>query len=161
MRRYETIYIMPADLPDADLNDAVEKFTKILAATKGVIVKLEKWGKKRLAYKIKKQGRGFYVFMDFAGGSETVRELERNLKIDDRVLKFMTVVTAQNVDPEALQKEIAAAQAAAEAAEKQKNEPPPPRQEIVPAQPQAPVSPAVSAPVSGEVKNEEAKGEQK
>ena len=157
MRRYETIYIMPADLADADISDAVEKFAKITAGTKGVIVKLEKWGKKRLAYKIKKQGRGFYVFMDFAGVSETVRELERNLKIDDRILKYMTVVTAQDVDPEALQKEIAAAQAAAEAAEKQKNEPPPPRQEIQPAQPQAPIS----APVSGEVKNEEAKGEQK
>ncbi|MDX9820818.1 MAG: 30S ribosomal protein S6 [Syntrophales bacterium] len=157
MRRYETIYIMPADLADADISDAVEKFAKIAAGTKGVIVKLEKWGKKRLAYKIKKQGRGFYVFMDFAGVSETVRELERNLKIDDRVLKYMTVVTAQDVDPEALQKEIAAAQAAAEAAEKQKNEPPPPRQEIQPAQPQAPIS----APVSGDVKNEEAKGEQK
>ncbi len=157
MRRYETIYIMPADLADADISDAVEKFAKIAAGTKGVIVKLEKWGKKRLAYKIKKQGRGFYVFMDFAGVSETVRELERNLKIDDRILKYMTVVTAQDVDPEALQKEIAAAQAAAEAAEKQKNEPPPPRQEIQPAQPQAPIS----APVSGEVKNEEAKGEQK
>jgi len=151
------IYIMPADLADADISDAVEKFAKIAAGTKGVIVKLEKWGKKRLAYKIKKQGRGFYVFMDFAGVSETVRELERNLKIDDRILKYMTVVTAQDVDPEALQKEIAAAQAAAEAAEKQKNEPPPPRQEIQPAQPQAPIS----APVSGEVKNEEAKGEQK
>jgi len=148
---------MPADLADADISDAVEKFAKITAGTKGVIVKLEKWGKKRLAYKIKKQGRGFYVFMDFAGASETVRELERNLKIDDRILKYMTVVTAQDVDPEALQKEIAAAQAAAEAAEKQKNEPPPPRQEIQPAQPQAPIS----APVSGEVKNEEAKGEQK
>jgi small subunit ribosomal protein S6 len=148
---------MPADLADADISDAVEKFAKIAAGTKGVIVKLEKWGKKRLAYKIKKQGRGFYVFMDFAGVSETVRELERNLKIDDRVLKYMTVVTAQDVDPEALQKEIAAAQAAAEAAEKQKNEPPPPRQEIQPAQPQAPIS----APVSGDVKNEEAKGEQK
>ena len=157
MRRYEMIYIMPADLADADISDAVEKFAKIAAGTKGVIVKLEKWGKKRLAYKIKKQGRGFYVFMDFAGVSETVRELERNLKIDDRILKYMTVVTAQDVDPEALQKEIAAAQAAAEAAEKQKNEPPPPRQEIQPAQPQAPIS----APVSGEVKNEEAKGEQK
>ena len=157
MRRYETIYIMPADLADADISDAVEKFAKIAAGTKGDIVKLEKWGKKRLAYKIKKQGRGFYVFMDFAGVSETVRELERNLKIDDRILKYMTVVTAQDVDPEALQKEIAAAQAAAEAAEKQKNEPPPPRQEIQPAQPQAPIS----APVSGEVKNEEAKGEQK
>jgi len=148
---------MPADLADADISDAVEKFAKITAGTKGVIVKLEKWGKKRLAYKIKKQGRGFYVFMDFAGVSETVRELERNLKIDDRILKYMTVVTAQDVDPEALQKEIAAAQAAAEAAEKQKNEPPPLRQEIQPAQPQAPIS----APVSGEVKNEEAKGEQK
>jgi len=157
VRRYETIYIMPVDLADADISDAVEKFAKIAVGTKGVIVKLEKWGKKRLAYKIKKQGRGFYVFMDFAGVSETVRELERNLKIDDRVLKYMTVVTAQDVDPEALQKEIAAAQAAAEAAEKQKNEPPPPRQEIQPAQPQAPIS----APVSGEVKNEEAKGEQK
>ena len=153
MRRYETIYIMTADLPEVDVSEVVEKFTKIIEGRKGIVIKVEKWGKKRLAYKIKKQGRGFYVFTDFGGVSETVSELERNLKIDDRILKYMTVVTAQNVDPEALQKEISAAKEAAEAAERQKAEGPAARQEIQPA--------TAPATVSEEAQNLEEKGDQK
>ena len=58
---------------------------------------------------IRKQARGFYILIDYAGVSAVVNELERNLKIDDKILKFMTVLKAETVDPEALEKEIAEA----------------------------------------------------
>ena len=153
MRRYDVVFIALSNLSDADISEVIERYQNMVTERKGLTIKVEKWGKKRLAYKIKKQGRGFYVFTDFGGVSETVSELERNLKIDDRILKYMTVVTAQNVDPEALQKEISAAKEAAEAAERQKAEGPAARQEIQPA--------TAPATVSEEAQNLEEKGDQK
>ena len=58
---------------------------------------------------IRKQARGFYILIDYAGISAVVNELERNLKIDDKILKFMTVLKAETVDVEALEKEAPAA----------------------------------------------------
>ena len=62
-----------------------------------VSVKVDKWGKRKLAYEIGKQTRGFYVLIDFAGNSAIVTELERNLKIGDKILKYMTVKTKDNM----------------------------------------------------------------
>jgi small subunit ribosomal protein S6 len=60
---------------------------------------------RKLAYEIKKQTKGFYVLIDFAGASAIVTELERNFKIDDKILKFLTVMKQSDVDPLELEKE--------------------------------------------------------
>lgn len=114
MRRYETILITPADLPEDDLAGIVARYGAIVTAQKGILVKIERWGKRKLAYLIRKQARGFYILIDFAGETAVVNELERNLKIDDRVLKFMTIQKAEKVDPVALEKELAEAAKPAE-----------------------------------------------
>ena len=108
MRRYETVFIAVADLSDEDVSGLIERAASIIDGLKGLVVKIDRWGKKRLAYEIKKQTRGYYVLIDYAGNSAIVNELERNFKIDDRVLKYMTIVKAPHADLEALQKEIAA-----------------------------------------------------
>lgn len=113
MRRYETILIAHADLSEDELSALIARYEAIIAARKGIPVKVERWGKRKLAYLIRKQSRGFYVLVDYAGESATVNELERNLKIDDKVLKFMTIQKADQVDPAALDKELAEAAAAA------------------------------------------------
>ncbi|HRY36102.1 MAG TPA: 30S ribosomal protein S6, partial [Smithellaceae bacterium] len=69
-----------------------------------------KWGKRRLAYEIKKQKDGFYFFIDYAGEGSIVSEMERNFKIDDRVLKFMTVTKEGAVTREGMDAEVAAAE---------------------------------------------------
>jgi small subunit ribosomal protein S6 len=58
------------------------------------------WGKKKLAYPVKKRSRGLYALMEFAGGPELVAELERNMRLDERVLKFITVKLEDRFDPE-------------------------------------------------------------
>ena len=78
---------------------------------------MEKWGKRKLAYEIKKHNKGFYLLIDFAGLSAVVAELERNLKIDDKILKFMTVKKNDQVVLTDIEKEIAAALPTAVAAE--------------------------------------------
>lgn len=109
MRRYETILIAHVDLSEDELSSLITRYSAIIANQKGILVKVERWGKRRLAYLIKKQARGFYILMDYGAESAAVNELERNLKINDKVLKFMTVLRDEVVDPVALEKEIAEA----------------------------------------------------
>ncbi|MCX5854735.1 MAG: 30S ribosomal protein S6 [Deltaproteobacteria bacterium] len=106
MRRYEILYIAHADSSDDELNEHVERYKAIITNSKGIVVKIDKWGMRKLAYEIRKQTKGIYFLMDFAGESTTVPELERNLKIDDRILKFLTVLKDSEVDPLELEKEI-------------------------------------------------------
>ena len=109
MRRYETILIAHVDLSEDEQSSLIARYGTIVTGQKGILIKVERWGKRRLAYMIKKQARGFYILIDYAGESAAVNELERNLKINDKILKFMTVLKDDAVDPAALEKEIAEA----------------------------------------------------
>jgi small subunit ribosomal protein S6 len=106
LKRYETLFIVQIDLPADEINSIIDRYKAIVTALKGTIIKAEKWGKRKLAYEIRKQSNGFYVLLDFAGKSAIIDELERNLKIDDKVLKFMTIMKNRNVDLAAIEKEI-------------------------------------------------------
>ena len=108
MNRYETIFIINPDLGEDEVQNVVTKFTGIISSQNGVQLKLEDWGRRRLAYKIEKFSQGYYILADFAGMPAGVAELERNLKIDDRIIRFLSVKTGENVNVEALQSEIAA-----------------------------------------------------
>lgn len=88
----------------------IERSSTIITERKGVIAKTEKWGKRRLAYEINKQKDGFYFFIDYAGDGSIVAEMERNFKIDDRILKFMTVTKEGAVTREGIDAEFAAAE---------------------------------------------------
>jgi small subunit ribosomal protein S6 len=106
LRRYETIFITYPDLPEEDINGLVERYSAIVKDRQGIVIKVEKWGKRKLAYEIEKQARGFYLLMDFAGSAAIVTELERNLRIADKILKFMTVKTQEAVNLEELEREM-------------------------------------------------------
>jgi len=108
LRRYETVVITPSDFPDDEIQSIIDRYKGIIESQKGVVVKIDKWGKRKLAYEIKKVSRGFYVMFDYVGQAAAVDELERNLNIDDKILKFMTVKTNEQVDMQAIEKEMAA-----------------------------------------------------
>lgn len=110
MKRYEVIAIVKTDVSEDDLNAIVDRSSGIITDRKGVIAKIEKWGKRRLAYEINKQKDGFYFFIDYAGDGSIVAEMERNFKIDDRILKFMTVTKEGAVTREGMDAEVAAAE---------------------------------------------------
>ncbi|HYA15655.1 MAG TPA: 30S ribosomal protein S6 [Syntrophales bacterium] len=105
MKRYETLFIVQVDLPDDELNSLIERYETIVTSFKGIIVKIEKWGKRKLAYEIKKQTNGFYVMIDFVGKRAVIEELERNFKIDDKILKFMTIMKDDKPDLAKIEKE--------------------------------------------------------
>ena len=99
MRRYETIYIANPNLDDEALKEIVAKFSDLIKKQEGYIVKIDEWGKRKMAYEVKRFDKGHYVLFDFCGLPEMVTELERNLKLDDRILKHSTVKIDENVDP--------------------------------------------------------------
>ena len=99
MKRYETIYVANPNLEDDALEEVVAKFSDIIEKKKGSIVKIDDWGKRKLAYEVKRFDKGHYVLLDFFGFPEVVAELERNLKLDDRILKYMTVKIGDDVEP--------------------------------------------------------------
>jgi small subunit ribosomal protein S6 len=107
MNRYEIVIVAVSDLSKDDVDGLIGRCSAIIANMKGIVVKVEKWGTRKLAYRIKKQPRGTYVLIDFAGESAVVNELERNLKFDDEVLRFQTIKKEDAVTLEEIEKEIA------------------------------------------------------
>jgi small subunit ribosomal protein S6 len=106
MRRYETIVILHPSLSQEDRRPFLDTLTSLVPEPQGLLIKLDEWGQKRLSYEIKKQTRGFYVLLEYCGDGALVKELERNLRLDDRVLKFMTVCIDPDVNMEKVKAEI-------------------------------------------------------
>ena len=102
MRRYETIFIAHPDLTEEELSELKEKIHSILTQFKGDLIKLDDWGVRRLTFEIRKNTRGRYFLVDYAAGKDLIRELERNLRLNDRVLRFQTVKTSDQITPEAI-----------------------------------------------------------
>lgn len=108
MRHYETVFIISPELTEEDTQAVVDKFTGILADAGAVLVKVDVWGRRRLAYVVKKFNKGFYVLLDYGATPEAIAELERNFKIDEQVIRYLTVKKADHFDAEAA---VAAAEA--------------------------------------------------
>ena len=97
-REYETIYILRSDV-DADTADKVQgRVAEVVGRDNGKLVKVESWGRRKLAYPVAKQKKGVYVYVKYVGRGGLVMELERNLKLQDSVLKFQTIQTSDEVD---------------------------------------------------------------
>src|SRR4051812_43297775 len=97
MRIYEELFIVKPDAPEEEVDAFVEVLRTQLTAAGATVDKVDKWGKRRLAYKVDKYREGSYVLFQFTGGAETVKELERRLRVSDVVLKFLTVRIDENL----------------------------------------------------------------
>jgi small subunit ribosomal protein S6 len=102
MRQYETIYIINPNLDGDSVKEVVTKFSDLITKLKGYIVSVNEWGKRKLAYEVNRFDRGYYVVLNFCGLPGVVKELERGLKLDDRVLHYLTVKINEDVDSEDL-----------------------------------------------------------
>lgn len=118
MRRYETIIIIDPDLSEERRTQLYDRMKDQIDQYQGFLVELDEWGNRKLAYNIRKKSRGHYLRMDYCGTADLVDELERQFKINEAYLKFMTVVIDKEADPEAIKAEVAAKAEAAEAAAK-------------------------------------------
>jgi len=91
MNKYETIFIMDPDLEEAQAQATIEKVKGIIAQNNGEIIKIEDWGKRKLAYDVKKKPRGQYILTTFSGSPALLSELHRNFRVMDAVIKFQSV----------------------------------------------------------------------
>ena len=140
MRIYEELFIMKPDIPEEEVDAFVEQLTANIATVGGTVDKVEKWGKRRLAYKVDKFKDGTYVLLQFSAGAEAVTEVERRLRVAEQVIKFQTVridETLKRLDKRKKERDKRAARKAL--------------------QPQAP-APAAPAPMFGEPEGHAAPG---
>ncbi len=114
MRKYETVFICDPDLQDKDRGQFFDKVKQIVERENGFITDFDDWGSRKLAYEIRKKPRGHYVCMTYGGTGELVKELERNFRLTDEVMKFMTIVLEKDVSKEELEEERKANAAKAE-----------------------------------------------
>ena len=105
MRQYETLFIVNPDSSEEDLKAVATKIKGVISGMNGIVTSYDEQGKKKLAYSVKKQNKGYYVLMDYVGSADIVSEIERNMRLDDRVLKYLTVKLADQVDPESIEPE--------------------------------------------------------
>lgn len=97
-REYETIYILRPDM-DADSAERLgSRVAEVVTRENGRMTKVELWGRRRLAFDIKKQKRGIYFYLRYLGTGRVVAEIERNLRLTDGVLCYQTVVVGNDVD---------------------------------------------------------------
>lgn len=119
MRRYETIIITDPDLSAEQRDPVLQRVSDVVKQGDGYLALTDEWGARKLAYEVKKKDRGYYIRFDFCGTGAVVNEIERFFRIDDRVLKYMTVLVDKNADLEKIKEEIAAAQSKSDKAKEQ------------------------------------------
>ncbi len=88
MNKYESLYVIVPELNEEENASVIEKFNGIIAANGGEIEKVDEWGKRRLAYAIDYKTEGYYVLVVFNAPAEVPAELERNLKNDERIMRY-------------------------------------------------------------------------
>lgn len=90
MRIYEELFIVQPEAAEEEIDQLVEQIQQVIAGG-GAIQKVEKWGVRKLAYRVQKQEEGFYILVQFSASPDSVKEIERRLRVSDLVLKFLTV----------------------------------------------------------------------
>lgn len=102
IRRYETMIVLRSDLQEAGTKEQIERIRKVLEAGGATVGGVHEWGLRELAYEIGKERRGFYVLVEATCTAAALAELERNLKLSDAVLRFVSVRQRKDTPPAAV-----------------------------------------------------------
>jgi small subunit ribosomal protein S6 len=100
-REYETIYILRPDSTSDVIAQVNQKVRGVIESGGGILLKIDNWGKRKLAYEVKKQLKGIYLFFSYLGQAGLLEEVERNLRLTDSVIRYYSVKIEENVDPAA------------------------------------------------------------
>ncbi|MDP4978853.1 MAG: 30S ribosomal protein S6 [Desulfobacterales bacterium] len=117
MRRYETIIILDPDISEDGRAPVFDRISDTISQGNGFLVLRDDWGNRKLAYEIKKKPRGFYTRFDFCGTGTIVDEIERFCRIDDRVMKYLTVLIDEAADVDKIKEEAERAESEKKKAE--------------------------------------------
>src|SRR4029077_2832905 len=139
MRVYEEFFILKPDTVEEEVDGFVEQIQHVITNGKGTIDKTDKWGVRKLAYRVQKYSEGLYVLIQFSSNPDLVKEVERRLRVSDAVIKFITV----RIDEK--QKKIDKRKKARDKRAARRPVPVPMASPAVPASPAAPAMPALPA----------------
>ena len=146
MRAYEELFILKPDTPEEDAESYLGQVTELITKGKGTVEKAEKWGVRKLAYKVQKYNEGLYILIQFQAPGDLVKEVERRMRVTDSVIKFITVRVDERMKKITKRKKAREKRAA--------KRPPPPQMMATPAAPApampgaAPATPAPAAPAA-------------
>ncbi|HVA01666.1 MAG TPA: 30S ribosomal protein S6 [Terriglobia bacterium] len=101
MAKYEMMFITRPDIPEEELDKLIAQMEGVISGMGGKTERVDKMGRRRLAYRIQRQREGFYLLFVFEGTGDTVREFERRLKVSDAVIKYMSVRADERLKPTA------------------------------------------------------------
>jgi len=91
MQRYETLFILHPDVPEAQVRETIDRTRRLIEGMDGSVADIQDWGLRELAYPIEKQSRGNYVLARYEASSAVVNELERTMILSDEVIRFVSV----------------------------------------------------------------------
>ena len=117
MRRYEQIVILDSDLSEDTRQPVFDRLKELIPQYNGFLIDIDEWGQKTLANEIKKKPRGFYTRFDFCGTGTIIDEIERFCRIDDRVMKYLTVLIDEAADVDKIKEEAERAESEKKKAE--------------------------------------------
>src|SRR6185436_12212097 len=100
-REFETIFILRPDTNQDGIQTVNARVKGVIEQLGGRVIKLDNWGKRKLAYEVKKQLKGIYLYWQYLGSTGTVEEIERNLRMLDAVIRYYTVKVDEDIDPAA------------------------------------------------------------
>jgi small subunit ribosomal protein S6 len=90
MRIYEEMFVVRPDASEEEIDQLIDQTTQLIVGGGGTVEKADKWGLRKLAYRVAKHDEGFYVLLQFTSGPEVVKEIERRFRVSDLVIKFLT-----------------------------------------------------------------------
>ena len=97
LKQYETTFIVNVQLEGEQIDATIDKYTKFIENNGGKVKSIDRWGKHRLAYEIAKKQYGYYVYIRFEAVGSIIHELEREFKLDDSILRYLTVLVPKAV----------------------------------------------------------------
>jgi small subunit ribosomal protein S6 len=139
MRVYEELFIVKPDAPEEEVDAYIGQLKDLITNGKGTVEKADKWGNRKLAYRVQKYNEGIYVLIQFSSSPELVHEVERRMRVTDMVIKFITV----RIDEKTKKIEKRKKQRDKRAARR-----PPPPPMAAPTMPAAPALPVPAAPAA-------------
>jgi small subunit ribosomal protein S6 len=140
MRIYEELFIVRPDATEEEIDQFIEQMKQIITSGGGTVDKADKWGIRKLAYRVEKRDEGFYVLLQLTCGPEVIKELERRLRVSDLILKFLTVRIDERLKKIEKRRK--------EREKRAKRKPAPVAPSAAPARPAVPAEPAPVAPAA-------------
>ncbi len=144
MRSYEELFIVKPGTPEEEIDAYIGQVKDLITSGKGTVEKADKWGTRKLAYRVQKFNEGIYILIQFTAPADLVREVERRMRNTDTVIKFITVRVDERL------KKVGKRKAHREKRAARKPPPPPVAAPVMPAEPAAatPGAPAPAAPAA-------------